>query len=107
MKDPIIYDCNDFPAECFGEGIVREVKEETGLEIKDCRYLFSVPNLYRYSGLDIPTLDMFFECRVSNDVQPKAADDVTECFWLAASDVHPELFGLRSIRHALNLYFGN
>ena len=26
MKDPIIYDCNDFPAECFGEGIVREVR---------------------------------------------------------------------------------
>jgi len=26
MKDPIIYDCNKFPAECFGTGIVREVR---------------------------------------------------------------------------------
>ena len=26
MKDPIIYDCKAFPAECFGEGIVREVR---------------------------------------------------------------------------------
>lgn len=26
MKDPIIYDCKDFPAEYFGEGIVREVR---------------------------------------------------------------------------------
>lgn len=37
MKDPIIYDCNSFPAQLFGEGIVREVRliaspETTGEE---------------------------------------------------------------------------
>jgi len=37
MKDPIIYDCNAFPAQLFGEGIVREVRliaapETTGEE---------------------------------------------------------------------------
>ena len=89
------------------EGIIREIKEETGLEIQECRYLFSVPNIYRYSGLDIPTLDMFYECKVPDGVEPKAADDAAECFWISPTDVHPELFGLRSIRHALNLYFGN
>ena len=89
------------------EGVIREIKEETGLEIQECRYLFSVPNIYRYSGLDIPTLDMFYECKVPDGVEPKAADDAAECFWVSPKDVHPELFGLRSIRHALNLYFGN
>ena len=37
MKDPIIYDCNSFPAQLFGEGIVRQVRliaspETTGEE---------------------------------------------------------------------------
>ena len=81
------------------------LREETGLKVSDCRYLFSVPNIYRYSGLDIPTLDMFYECRVPDGVEVKAADDAGECFWVPAVDVHPELFGLRSIRHALNLYY--
>ena len=87
------------------EGIAREVKEETGLDITGSRYLFSVPNKYTYSGLDIPTLDMFYECTVAEGAQPVAADDAAECFWLPKSEVHPEQFGLRSIRHALNLYF--
>lgn len=86
------------------EGIAREVKEETGLEITACRYLFSVPNVYRYCGLDIPTLDMFYECRVAEGSCPAAADDAAECFWLPVPEVRPELFGLRSIRHAVSLY---
>ena len=40
----------------------REVKEETGLDIAGCRYLFSIPNLYPYSGFEVHTVDMFFEC---------------------------------------------
>lgn len=86
------------------EGIAREVKEETGLDLTGCRYLFSVPNVYRYCGLDVPTLDMFFECRVAEGAKPVAADDAAECFWLPVAEVRTEQFGLRSIRHALNIY---
>ena len=42
------------------QGIIREIKEETGLDIKEVEYLFSIPNIYRYSGMDIHTLDMFY-----------------------------------------------
>ena len=42
------------------EGMAREIKEETGIEVKEFTYLFSIPNIYRYSGIDIHTLDMFF-----------------------------------------------
>ena len=31
------------------QGVIREVKEETGLNVKKVRYLFSIPNKYRYS----------------------------------------------------------
>ena len=38
------------------ESIMREVKEETGLTVTEARYLFRLPNVYRYSGLDIQVL---------------------------------------------------
>ena len=88
------------------EGIAREVKEETGIEITSARYMFSLPNTYLYSGMNIPTLDIFFSCKVKEGASPTAADDAAECFWLPIADIHTELFGLRSIRRALHLFLG-
>ena len=34
------------------EGVRREVKEETGLTVTKCTYLFSQPNVYLYSGMN-------------------------------------------------------
>lgn len=33
------------------EAVIREVKEETNLEVESVKYLFSIPNKYIYSGL--------------------------------------------------------
>ena len=83
------------------EGMFREILEETGLLLTDCRYLFSIPNRYDYSGMTIHTLDMFFRCDVDNDVKPHADDDAAECMWLPLDSIHPEEFGLTSIRQAV------
>ena len=72
------------PGETAEEGVCREVMEETGLTVTSAEYIFSMPNVYRYSGVDIPTLDMFFEC-----------------MWVKPSDIHTEQFGLRSVRWGL------
>ena len=79
------------------EGVRREVLEETGLEVIETRYLFSLPNMYRYSGLDIPTLDFFFLCKVAETAGAKAMDDAAEILWLPWEEVKPEDFGLKSI----------
>ena len=83
------------------EGVIREVKEETGLTVTNCQYLFSQPNVYRYSGFDVHTLDLFFRCEVEDDSKLQAMDDAAECFWLAPEDIHTEQFGLRSVRQGL------
>ena len=75
--------------------------EETGLSVKAARYLFSLPNVYRYSGLDIHTLDMFFVCEAEDTSRLAAGDDAAECLWMAPEDIHTEQFGLRSVRHGL------
>ena len=92
---------NDETAE---EGIEREVLEETGLIITSSDYLFSLPNIYIYSGLEIHTLDIFFACHVPDGSLPVAADDAAECFWMPLAEIHTEQFGLRSIRHAMRRF---
>ncbi len=86
------------------ESVIREVAEETGLKVTGVRYLFSLPNKYRYSGLDIETLDLFFVCQVEDISLLKAGDDAADCMWVAPEDIHPELFGLRAIRQGLYEY---
>lgn len=86
------------------ESVAREVKEETGLNVTSAQYLFSLPNVYRYSGLDIQTMDMFFACKVEDDTTATAMDDAAECLWIAPEDIHTELFGLRSVRQGLHEY---
>ena len=83
------------------EGLAREVMEETGLKVTDAKYLFSLPNIYRYSGIDIHTLDMFYLCEVEDDSVVAAGDDAVDCMWLNPDDIHTEQFGLRSVRWGL------
>ena len=49
------------------QGIAREVLEETGLEVTETNYLFSIPNTYLYSGFLVHTLDQFFLCKFKWD----------------------------------------
>ncbi len=86
------------------QGIIREIKEETGLSIDHVDYLFSIPNIYRYSGMDIHTLDMFYVCHTDDDTLPEAADDAAECMWVPLRQVYVERFGLRSIRQAVHTF---
>lgn len=86
------------------EGMIREVMEETGLRVTHVHYLFSIPNLYRYSGMDIHTLDMFFRCSVEHTDSVLAMDDAEEALWIPLSAVNPEDFGLRSVRQAVERF---
>jgi ADP-ribose pyrophosphatase YjhB (NUDIX family) len=87
------------------QGMVREIYEETSITVdpNEVEYLFSIPNIYRYSGMDIHTLDLFFLWRV-DDVEVKAADDAAELTWLPLREVYVERFGLRSIREAVHRF---
>lgn len=86
------------------EAARREVKEETGLDITDCRYLFSLPNLYMYSGFEVHTLDMFYECLVDDFDHVHADDDAADIIILRPDELVPADFGLHSIRQAIPLY---
>lgn len=84
------------------EGVIREVKEETGLIVREATYLFSRPNNYTYSGFEVKTLDAFYLCKVENTADARALDDAEKLQWIAIDALRPEQFGLRSISEGVS-----
>lgn len=86
------------------EGVIREVREETGLIVKEAIYQFSLPNLYIYSGFEVHTLDMFFLCKVDDTTHIEAMDDVADCSFIPVEEIDTEEFGLISIKKGLRVF---
>ena len=89
------------------EAVCREVKEETGLDVVQTKYLFSLPNIYVYSGFTVQTLDLFYLCYVPNTDGLIAADDVAAAQFVDWDEINPEEFGLTSIRKGVELLIKN
>ncbi len=91
------------------EGMCREIKEESGLDISpsDLHYLFSQHNQYPYSGIVCRTIDLFFEVRVKGHPAAEAHDDVSNLTWLPVATLPVEEFGLASVRRGLRRYLAS
>lgn len=83
------------------EGVRREVREETGLTVTETEFLFSLPNVYLFSGMEVHTMDLFFLCRVDDGVPPSAHDDAAEAMFVPLSELDVPAFGLRSVREGV------
>ena len=68
------------PEESSTQAMVREMKEETGVDIRedDLQFLFSIPDVYEYSKLTIHSCDTFFRLIIPSDTPLQAEDDVAE-----------------------------
>jgi len=86
------------------EAIIREVREETGLIVTKPDFLFTLPNIYIYSGFEVHTVDMFFNCTVVDFSPLHADDDAAEVLFIPANKIQPEDFGLDSIRKAVEIW---
>lgn len=89
--------------ETIEEGLVRELMEELGCGVRTARYLFSVPNRYLYSGMEIPTADSYFLVELDGDTL-RDGDDIEGTCWMPLADVDPAAFGLTSIRLAVERF---
>jgi mutator protein MutT len=87
--------------------VVREVQEETNLDVEIVRFLFSLPNHYDWMGYDTATLDMFFECRVVGGELNLDKSENSEIMFLAPDDINLDDFGFASIRTGLTKFLNN
>ena len=86
------------------EAVSREIAEELQAKITHAEYLFSLPNSYEYSGMSIPTLDLFFSCQLEDTTKLIPSDDVENCFFLPLDKVKPSDFGLSSIKKGVEIF---
>lgn len=86
------------PGESAESCLKREVLEETNILISSAHFLYSLPNVYLFSGIDIYTTDLVFSCQTKQVDNYQAADDVSEIHFLSARELNPDDFGLQSIQ---------
>ena len=82
------------PGESPEAGLLRELREEIGVDCTVGRYLGGFADTYGDDG--DATLNLAYECRIVAG-EPRAADDVSELAWFAPSELPPpEEFAFRS-----------
>lgn len=91
------------PGENGEQALVREVREEVGLELQDVRYLSSHANRYFYAGVTYHTLDLFYTGRVDEPDRAAALDAVEAIAWLDPLTVPLEAIAFDSMRAALGV----
>ena len=86
---------------------VREVKEETGIDIeeKNLKFLFSVPNYYNYSNFIVTSIDIYFEATIDSFKNAIANDDAQELVILKKNEIDISKIGFEGIKKGVKKYF--
>lgn len=86
------------------QAVVREIKEELGVNITKLNYFTSYPNEYLFGGVTVFTLDLAFVCEVDaiDDLQPK--DDVSACEYYKLQQIPMNEIGSISMQSIIKKY---
>jgi NAD+ diphosphatase len=83
------------------EALLREVKEELNLRIKEYQFLFSAHNRYPYRDILYHTIDFFFLCRAVNPEEITPSDEIREYRFVRLEEIKIEEIGFPSIRNGI------
>jgi ADP-ribose pyrophosphatase YjhB (NUDIX family) len=86
------------------EALLREVREEVGLDLRDVTYFASYPNRYPYAGVIYSTLDIFFMCGTEDPSRAAALDAVSAVEWREPSGVRDQEIAFESMKAAIRAY---
>jgi NAD+ diphosphatase len=92
------------PMESAEAAVVREIKEELGVQVTNATYLASFPNEYIYSGFSVFTVDLAFVCTIDDFSAIVPADDVSSVEFSFPKDVKCEELCSESMANIINHY---
>ena len=92
------------PMESAEEALVREIMEELNLRVTRMSYLVSFPNLYPFSKIVVPTVDMAFVCEVDHFESLKADDDVADVVFIRPDQIRMDALCSDSMRKIIHNY---
>ena len=76
------------------------------IDLKNLKFVGSLPNVYHYKEVDYNTLDLFFEYRVEEKIAIKKleANEISETIWVKISELNLEEIAFDSQRKFLEHY---
>ena len=92
------------PLETAEEAVVREIKEELNLDVTKMSYLVSFPNLYPFSDIEVPTVDLAFVCEVAGFIAMKPDDDVASIEFIHPDKIDMKALCAESMRQIIRFY---
>ena len=92
------------PKESAEQAVIREVKEELQIDIKEPEYLGSFPNIYKYQDVLYHTCDLFFYSRIDGLPVEFSKTEVEELVLLRPSEILADKIAFESVREALRFF---
>ena len=88
------------PGETAAEAVIRELKEELNLDLKeeDLEMIDSEANDYEYKNIPYRTLDIIFKTKLPKDTELTIEDsEIQEFMWLSKDEVDVSKIGFKSM----------
>lgn len=91
--------------ETIEEAIIRETKEETGIDIELIEFIGNIPNSYIYSGFETNPLDFYFlaKAKDTKNMKPQKGE-TSNLRFLDLKDISIESFAMISTQKILKMY---
>jgi NADH pyrophosphatase NudC (nudix superfamily) len=86
------------------DALMREIREELGLNVIRCSYFGSLPNTYTYDNITYHTLDLAYVCVVESFESLSLSDEIAGIQFLSPGEIKLDLIGFDSIRSILSRY---
>lgn len=94
--------------ESIEEAAIREVMEETGVEITDLKLVDNIPNSYIYSGMDQHPLDFYFTAKIKESQHFKEQKGETSHIrFVSPQQINTDSFAMQSTRIFLKKFLSN
>lgn len=84
--------------------VLREVREEVGLECRITGYVCSHPNDYIYRDVRYPILDFFYTCEITGGTLRADPAEVSDAFFVKPESIDFNDIAFPSIRHAIESF---
>lgn len=87
--------------ESLEAAVIREVWEEIGFDLRQPRYLFSIPNRYEYHTIRYRTVDVFFAFDVDEVPVFVPNEEAAALHWMRITDIDLTRVAFESVRAAV------
>jgi ADP-ribose pyrophosphatase YjhB (NUDIX family) len=90
--------------ESLEAAIVREMREECGIEVTDLRYFGSFPNTYVYRSVTYFSADAFFFCKAPDTEKLRVSEETSDYAIVDTETIDDRTIAFKSIKQALREY---